>query len=287
LWVQQDANWDVTALVNGLGAVVERYVYDPYGVVTVLSAAWGTLSGSIYAWIYGHQGGRFDPTTGLYSFRYRDLSPVLGRWLQVDPLGFAAGQMNLSQYVGNGPTSASDPIGLCSLITPQGQQALAIAFGVTVIGVGAGASLTLAQQQANCAAAGIFTIPAQPWRNTNFGSLPTLDEISGLGQAVLGAGLLILYTSVNGGNGNGNNGNGNAGGAGSGSSPWPSTDPPVPPPAQSQPSSGAPGINLPPAPPAELGGDGLYWPTVPYPGWTPPPPPPPPWWKKMWDWFFR
>jgi uncharacterized protein RhaS with RHS repeats len=30
----------------------------------------------------------------------------------VDPLGFAAGQENLYQYVGNDPTNATDPIGL-------------------------------------------------------------------------------------------------------------------------------------------------------------------------------
>ena len=57
LWVQQDANWNVTALVNGSGTVVERYVYDPYGVTTVLTGSWGSTSGSAYAWIYGHQGG--------------------------------------------------------------------------------------------------------------------------------------------------------------------------------------------------------------------------------------
>ncbi len=91
LWVQQDANWNVTALVNTSGSVVERYVYDPYGVVTVLSASWGTLSGSAYVWIYGHHGGRLDATTGLYGFRNRDLSPVLGRWIEVDPLGFSGG----------------------------------------------------------------------------------------------------------------------------------------------------------------------------------------------------
>ncbi len=84
LWVQQDVNWNVTALVNGSGTVVERYVYDPYGNVTVLSASWGTLSSSAYAWMYGHQGGRLDATTGLYVFRSRNLSPFLGaglRWI--------------------------------------------------------------------------------------------------------------------------------------------------------------------------------------------------------------
>ncbi len=77
LWVQQDADWNVTALVNGSGTVMERYAYDPYGTVVVLSATWGALSGSAYAWVYLHQGGRLDTTTGLYGFRNRDLSPAL------------------------------------------------------------------------------------------------------------------------------------------------------------------------------------------------------------------
>src|SRR5262249_10942526 len=33
LWVQQDANWNVTALINSSGTIVERDVDDPYGKV--------------------------------------------------------------------------------------------------------------------------------------------------------------------------------------------------------------------------------------------------------------
>jgi RHS repeat-associated protein len=111
LWVQQDANWNVTALVNGSGSVVERYVYDPYGNVTVMSPSWAALSGSAYAWIYGHQGGRLDATTGLYGFRNRDLSPVLARWIEVDPLRFKAGDVDLYRDVGNNPIEYTDPSG--------------------------------------------------------------------------------------------------------------------------------------------------------------------------------
>jgi hypothetical protein len=39
LYVQQDANYNVTALVDTTGAVAERYAYDPYGSVTVLAPA--------------------------------------------------------------------------------------------------------------------------------------------------------------------------------------------------------------------------------------------------------
>jgi RHS repeat-associated protein len=112
LYVQQDANYNVTALLDVNGNVVERYAEDPYGAVTVLSATWTTLAGSAYAWVYNHQGGRFDVTTGLYVFRMRDYSPALGRWFEVDPLGFGGGDVNLYRTVGGDPASAVDPSGL-------------------------------------------------------------------------------------------------------------------------------------------------------------------------------
>jgi RHS repeat-associated protein len=111
LYVQQDANWNVTALVNTTGTVVERYDYDPYGKVTFLNASWGALSGSAYAWIYLHQGGRFDGTSNLYYFRNRDYSPTLGRWTQVDPIGLTAGDSNFYRYVSNNPLRFLDPAG--------------------------------------------------------------------------------------------------------------------------------------------------------------------------------
>src|SRR5262249_23191073 len=91
----QDANYNVTALVNSSGSVVERDVYDPYGKVTFLNASWGTLTGSAYAWIYLFQGTRLDQTSNLFGDREREESSSLGRWDQVDPLGLAGGDTNL------------------------------------------------------------------------------------------------------------------------------------------------------------------------------------------------
>jgi RHS repeat-associated protein len=109
LYVAQDANWNVTALIDTSGNVVERYVYSPYGVQTVLSGTWATLSASAYGNRYGFQGGRFDQ--GLYVFDARDYSPTLGRWLERDPLSYGAGDMNDYRTEGNGPTDITDPSG--------------------------------------------------------------------------------------------------------------------------------------------------------------------------------
>ncbi|MFL5329357.1 MAG: RHS repeat domain-containing protein [Gemmataceae bacterium] len=113
LFVVQDANWNVTALVNTSGDVVERYIYDPYGRFDVLNAdRTPKTGGTAFTWNYLHQGGRWDAAVGLYHFRHRDYSPTLMRWIEQDPISFAGGTSNLYQYEGNGPGSNVDPSGL-------------------------------------------------------------------------------------------------------------------------------------------------------------------------------
>jgi RHS repeat-associated protein len=118
LWAQQDANWDVTALVDSTGAVVERFVYDPYGAVSVLAPDWTARSSSLYGWRDLFQGARQDPATGLYNFRNREYSPTLGRFLQNDPLGFGGGDANLYRLEGGSPLDAVDPNGLFIIMFP-------------------------------------------------------------------------------------------------------------------------------------------------------------------------
>src|SRR5438132_841424 len=77
-YAEQDANWNVTAMLNSNGSVANRFVYDPYGKGNVYDANWnlqGALIGGLGStWKYFFQGGRFDAITGLYNFRNRDLS---------------------------------------------------------------------------------------------------------------------------------------------------------------------------------------------------------------------
>jgi RHS repeat-associated protein len=123
LYVVQDANYNVTALFDNPGNVVERYVYDPFGQVTVLDAGWNVLAASAFAWVYLHQGGRFDATSGLYHFRHRDYSPTLGRWVNLDPIRYEAGDVNLYRALGNSVTNRLDPSGLDDWYWPWEKEA--------------------------------------------------------------------------------------------------------------------------------------------------------------------
>jgi RHS repeat-associated protein len=112
LWVQQDANWNVAGLVNSAGAVVERYIYDPYGLVRYLNASWATISASAYAWIYNFQGLRLDTVSGNDDGRGRQYRATLARWLQVDPILIRGGDTNFYRTEADNPISATDPSGL-------------------------------------------------------------------------------------------------------------------------------------------------------------------------------
>jgi len=122
LYYTTDANMNVTALLDTAGDAVERYVYDPYGRVTVYSDDWSTT----VDWDDSKKnpvrycGYFFDNETGLYCVRYRFYVPPLGRWLGRDPIGYGDG-MSLYEYVKSRPSNIIDPDGLRTLRGPNGQ----------------------------------------------------------------------------------------------------------------------------------------------------------------------
>ena len=113
LYTTYDANYNVTALVNTSGTVVERYMYDPYGKQTVLDPNWSADADDTtdYAFHHGFQGGRLDPATGKIDFRNRQYDPETQRWLQQDPAGYVDGLNNYLSF-GENPAVYGDAFGL-------------------------------------------------------------------------------------------------------------------------------------------------------------------------------
>jgi RHS repeat-associated protein len=142
LYYAQDANWNVTAVVDeATGAVVERYMYAAYGERTVLEPDWDPVQNNESAVANERlfTGSALDSETGLYSSRVRDTyHPTLGRWLERDPAGYVEG-MNLYQYVSSNPANLTDPMGLC----PDNSIAPLPGQDMTITGPGAAGNLGL------------------------------------------------------------------------------------------------------------------------------------------------
>ncbi len=78
-------------------------------------SAWGEItddSNPGIAFPFAFTGREYDPETGLYFYRARYYDPSTGRFISEDPIGFSAGDTNLSRYVFNSPTNYVDPFGL-------------------------------------------------------------------------------------------------------------------------------------------------------------------------------
>lgn len=94
----------VVALLDGTGAIVNRYSYAPFGTRQDSS---GTVPNPL------RFGGReYDTETDLYYNRARYYDSKLGRFLSEDPMGIAGG-MNPYTYASNTPINDTDPFGYC------------------------------------------------------------------------------------------------------------------------------------------------------------------------------
>ena len=102
-------------LADRIGSVIE--VVESATNTSKVSAeydSFGTRVSSGDPERYGFTGREHDDETGLIYFRARHYDPALGQFIQRDPIGFAAGDLNLYTYVENDPYNYSDPSGLSS-----------------------------------------------------------------------------------------------------------------------------------------------------------------------------
>ncbi|HRD74365.1 MAG TPA: RHS repeat-associated core domain-containing protein [Hyphomicrobiaceae bacterium] len=109
-FLHADRLGSIIATASNDGAITGQAKYSPYGVT----------AGSIPT-IFGYTGHQYDREIGIYYARARTYMPMLGRFMQVDPVGYKQ-SLNLYTYGLGNPVAHTDPSGaFIGLIIPFAQ----------------------------------------------------------------------------------------------------------------------------------------------------------------------
>jgi RHS repeat-associated protein len=105
LWALSDNQGSVRDIVDSTGSGLNHITYDSFGKVV-------SETDPTTEFRFGYTGRDRDEETGLDYYRSRYYNPAIGRFISEDPIEFAGGDSNLYRYVGNSPSTATDPSGL-------------------------------------------------------------------------------------------------------------------------------------------------------------------------------
>ncbi|HEX5153589.1 MAG TPA: RHS repeat-associated core domain-containing protein [Parafilimonas sp.] len=106
-----DALGNATHLTNKTGNVLEQYTYDVFGAPTIRNGSGNIIAQTAYGNRFMFTGREYIKEIKLYNYRNRFYSDTLGRFMQIDPIGFASRDNNLYRYVRDNPVNKIDPSG--------------------------------------------------------------------------------------------------------------------------------------------------------------------------------
>jgi RHS repeat-associated protein len=113
-WPLTDHLNTIRDAIDNTATVQLHRVYDAFGNFTENPSNINLL--------FAFTGRPFDEDTSLQNNLNRWYDAAVGRWLSEDPVGFVAGDVNLTRYCRNGGTNANDPTGLTDVKVASNQQ---------------------------------------------------------------------------------------------------------------------------------------------------------------------
>jgi len=119
-------------MTDSSGTVIWAADYKPFGETTSIT---GSITNNLR-----FPGQYYDAETGNHYNYFRDYNPVIGKYIEKDPIGIRRGKNHLYAYVGNNPIRRSDLRGLAAVIVNLGNSPITTSYssnnGQQVVDVG-------------------------------------------------------------------------------------------------------------------------------------------------------